>query len=306
MRDDAAQIALQRHVVDHHEPAAVHHLDGAAVGSVVAEVGLGDEAQRAGRGLERRRGIERLAQRAGDDLVAEARPGDRRGRAARDRRRGARTLHRVVVGAAELDGAQAAAEVDADDRVGDVRERDAGVVVLEDVLVVPAVLGVAVGAPLRHAHSVSPPVALDGERVLHGERGRRAGERQEDQQDEGAGERELAPAPGAPRRGGGRVLALGCGVWGLHGLLRHGRLLARGYRSPRGRGKRACGRRDCFWHRPRSPFLEARPTATGGRRRWPRATLSTSHRGKAGPAAKSWPGPQGRLRPRSSRRPTRR
>ena len=213
VRDHPAQVALERHVVDHHEPAAVDDPDGAAVGPVVAEVGLGDEAQRAGLGRERRGCVEGLAQRAGDDLVAEARPGGRRGRAARDGPRGARTLHRVLVGAAELDGAQAAAQVHADHRVVDVGERDAGVVVLEDVLVDPAVLGVAVGAPLRHAHPVSPAVTLDGERVLHGERGGRAGDRQQDEEDEGAGERELAPAPGAPTVR--RRARAGSGMWGV-------------------------------------------------------------------------------------------
>ena len=47
VRHHAAQVALQRHVVDHHEPAAVHDPDRAAVGAVVAEVRLGDEAERA-------------------------------------------------------------------------------------------------------------------------------------------------------------------------------------------------------------------------------------------------------------------
>src|SRR5450759_2472497 len=70
MRHDAAQVALQRHGVDHHQrAAAAHHADHAAIRARVAEVRRREDAQRPRAGREGDRGAEVLAHAAGDHAV---------------------------------------------------------------------------------------------------------------------------------------------------------------------------------------------------------------------------------------------
>ena len=196
VRHGAAQVAFERDAVDHHQRAvAAHHADHAAIRACVAEVRRREDAQRPGAGRERDGGAEILADAAGDHAVRAADVGRGRRRAGGDLERAARACGCVGARAAHRDRAQAAAQPHADVAVRGVAEGDAGVVVLEDRLVLPAVLGVAVAAPLRHADAVAPAVALD-EKVTRGRPGAgRAGEEQEREDGEGAGERQLAPAP---------------------------------------------------------------------------------------------------------------
>ena len=159
------------------------------------------------------------------DAVLAVHPGDGRGDAGSDVE--AHPRHRGVVGlgAGQLHGADAAAQPHADGIVVHRAEGDAGVVVLEDRLVLPAVLGVAVGAPLRHADAVAPAAAGDREHGGGGAGLRRPPRRAAGQAQRG---RRRAPAcPGALRR------ARRAGVMGAVGS--EAVIMGSGHRIPPGR-----------------------------------------------------------------------
>ena len=273
----------------------VHHTDRPTVLAGLAPVVRGHRLELAGVGLEGDRRAERLHQCAGGHPVRTAGPCD-------GRRDPTGDLEPLPAGGGDVpastgqpDRRHAAAQADADERVLHLAEPDAGVVVLEDLLVGGAVLGVAVGAPLRHADAVSPAAADHGD--VRGRRPRRHGEGQHREERRGEHAERGAAAPrSAAAVGAGTPVGAVC--VGSMGRRPRGRewppSILRG--GPR-RGKPRPWCRPPFSYRPMTPARERlsalatalAPFVPGGGSLVPPAKAVQApqrDRGSSGPAAR--------------------